>query len=226
MARSGFLALKSRSGRVAYARPEERTSLPVGYNLTDRYEIGCSIGNSAGGRNPLGGFGRMMAFHLGPRNQTADPWLLDCRRARCYRDDPEHDRSFRARNCRWPDAFGDCRSAGASCAPVRQGRILQPCPWIAQFALGFSGTRLSTTFDTAFVHQLVTLILATGAFMIASYVAEYPEPREARADLLCSRVSHRDCCGLRRLLSIDTVGLRSFLKLRSSARCLHRPEHL
>ena len=167
----------------------------------------------------------MMAFHLGPRNQTADPWLLDCRRARCYRDDPEHDRSFRARNCRWPDAFGDCRSAGAWCFGLARP-YSSTMPLDAQFALGFSGTRLSTTFDTAFVHELVTLILATGAFMIASYVAEYPEPREARADLLCSRVSHGDCCGLRRLLSIDTVGLRSFLKLRSSARCLHRPEHL
>jgi O-antigen ligase len=49
--------------------------------------------------------------------------------------------------------------------------------WLALFALGFAGTMLSTTFDTAFVHQLVTLFLASGAFVIAGYVAEDPEPR-------------------------------------------------
>ena len=49
--------------------------------------------------------------------------------------------------------------------------------WLALFALGFAGTMLSTTFSTAVVHQLVTLFLATGAFVIAGYVAEDPEPR-------------------------------------------------
>ncbi len=56
--------------------------------------------------------------------------------------------------------------------------------WLALFALGFAGTMLSTTFDTAFVHQLVTLFLATGAFVIAGYVAEDPEPR-AKLVLTC-----------------------------------------
>ncbi|WP_052699337.1 O-antigen ligase [Hyphomicrobium sp. 99] len=56
--------------------------------------------------------------------------------------------------------------------------------WLALFALGFVGTMLSTTFPTAFVHQLVTLFLATGAFVIAGYVAEDPEPR-AKLVLSC-----------------------------------------
>ncbi len=56
--------------------------------------------------------------------------------------------------------------------------------WLALFALGFAGTMLSTTFDTAFVHQLVTLFLATGAFVIAGYVAKDPEPR-AKLVLTC-----------------------------------------
>lgn len=56
--------------------------------------------------------------------------------------------------------------------------------WIALFALGFAGTMLSTTFQTAFVHQLVTLFLATGAFGIAGYVAKDPEPR-AKLVLVC-----------------------------------------
>ncbi len=56
--------------------------------------------------------------------------------------------------------------------------------WLALFALGFAGTMLSTTFDTAFVHQLVTLFLASGAFVIAGYVAEDPEPR-AKLVLTC-----------------------------------------
>jgi O-antigen ligase len=49
--------------------------------------------------------------------------------------------------------------------------------WLSVVALGLAGTMLSTTFDTAFVHQLVTLFLATGAFIVAGYVAADPEPR-------------------------------------------------
>ena len=56
--------------------------------------------------------------------------------------------------------------------------------WLAIFALGFAATMLSTTFSTAVIHQLVTLFLAAGAFIIAGYVAEDPEPR-AKLVLSC-----------------------------------------
>ena len=49
--------------------------------------------------------------------------------------------------------------------------------WLALVALGVAGTMLSTTFDTAIVDQLVTLFLASCAFIIAGFVAADPEPR-------------------------------------------------
>jgi O-antigen ligase len=49
--------------------------------------------------------------------------------------------------------------------------------WLGLVALGLAGTMLLSTFDTAFTHQLVTLFLATGGFVIAGYVAADPEPR-------------------------------------------------
>ena len=56
--------------------------------------------------------------------------------------------------------------------------------WLAVFALGFAAAMLSTTFSSAVIHQLVTLFLATGAFVLAGYVAEDPEPR-AKLVLCC-----------------------------------------
>lgn len=49
--------------------------------------------------------------------------------------------------------------------------------WAALVALGIAATGLSQTFDTAFKHQLVTLFLAAGAFVLAGYVAADPIPR-------------------------------------------------
>ena len=55
--------------------------------------------------------------------------------------------------------------------------LLNYAMWLALVALGVAGTMLSTTFDTAIVDQLVTLFLASGAFIIAGFVAADPEPR-------------------------------------------------
>ena len=44
-------------------------------------------------------------------------------------------------------------------------------------ALGIAGTGMSVTFDTAITHQMVTLFLATGAFVLAGYIAADPIPR-------------------------------------------------
>lgn len=49
--------------------------------------------------------------------------------------------------------------------------------WLVFVALGLAGCALSTTFDTALTHQLVTLYLALGAFVLAGYIAADAEPR-------------------------------------------------
>lgn len=56
--------------------------------------------------------------------------------------------------------------------------------WLALVALGLAGTMISTSFDTGFKHQIVTLFLASGAFVLAGYVAADPEPR-AKMILAC-----------------------------------------
>ena len=48
--------------------------------------------------------------------------------------------------------------------------LLNYAMWLALVALGVAGTMLSITFDTAIVDQLVTLFLASCAFIIAGFV--------------------------------------------------------
>jgi hypothetical protein len=49
---------------------------------------------------------------------------------------------------------------------VRYGKaaLLNYALWLGLVALGLAGTAFSTTFQTGFTHQLVTLYLASGAF--------------------------------------------------------------
>jgi O-antigen ligase len=49
--------------------------------------------------------------------------------------------------------------------------------WLVIVALGLAATSASTNMDTAITHQLVTLFLAAGAFVLAAYIAKDPEPR-------------------------------------------------
>jgi O-antigen ligase len=49
--------------------------------------------------------------------------------------------------------------------------------WLVIVALGLAGTTMSTIMPVAIVHQLVTLYLVLGAFVLAGYVAADPEPR-------------------------------------------------
>lgn len=49
--------------------------------------------------------------------------------------------------------------------------------WLVIVALGLAATSASTNMDTATTHQLVTLFLAAGAFVLAAYIAKDPEPR-------------------------------------------------
>ncbi|HPG88949.1 MAG TPA: O-antigen ligase family protein [Hyphomicrobium sp.] len=51
--------------------------------------------------------------------------------------------------------------------------------WLGFVALGIAATGFSQTFDTALKHQLVTLFLAGGAFVLAGYIAADPVPRIA-----------------------------------------------
>ena len=69
---------------------------------------------------------------------------------------------------------------------ARYGRaaLINVAMWLALVALGLAGTMLSTNFDTAFKHQLITLFLAVGAFVLAGYVTADPEPR-SRLILAC-----------------------------------------
>ncbi|MCB1520572.1 MAG: O-antigen ligase family protein [Hyphomicrobiaceae bacterium] len=49
--------------------------------------------------------------------------------------------------------------------------------WCVVVAAGIAGTTMSVTFDTAIKHQIVTLYLVLGSFVLAGYVAADPEPR-------------------------------------------------
>lgn len=49
--------------------------------------------------------------------------------------------------------------------------------WAALVALGLAATAFSPTFEAALKHQLVTLFLAAGAFVLAGYIAADPLPR-------------------------------------------------
>ena len=49
--------------------------------------------------------------------------------------------------------------------------------WLAIVALGIAATAFSVNFDTAIKHQLVTLYLAAGAFVLAGFISAAPEPR-------------------------------------------------
>jgi O-antigen ligase len=49
--------------------------------------------------------------------------------------------------------------------------------WLVLVGTGLAAVSVSTTFDTALTHQLVTLFLAVGAFVLAGYIAADPEPR-------------------------------------------------
>lgn len=49
--------------------------------------------------------------------------------------------------------------------------------WGALVALGLAGTMMSATMGTAVTHQVITLFLAGGAFVLSGYVAEAPEAR-------------------------------------------------
>ena len=62
---------------------------------------------------------------------------------------------------------------------VKAGRVavVNFALWIALVALGLAATAFSPTFDAAVKHQLVTLFLAAGAFVLAGYIAADPVPR-------------------------------------------------
>jgi O-antigen ligase len=49
--------------------------------------------------------------------------------------------------------------------------------WLIFVACGLAACAMSTTFDTALTHQIVTLFLALGAVVLAGYVSADPEPR-------------------------------------------------
>lgn len=49
--------------------------------------------------------------------------------------------------------------------------------WALLVALGLAAAGMSVTFDTAVQHQLVTLFLAGGAFVLAGYISDDPMPR-------------------------------------------------
>lgn len=58
-----------------------------------------------------------------------------------------------------------------------QGSILNLVTWLVLVSLGLAACAVSTTFATAVTHQIVTLFLALGAFVLAGYVAADPVPR-------------------------------------------------
>lgn len=62
---------------------------------------------------------------------------------------------------------------------VRFGRmsLLNLALWLCICGLGLAVAIVAATTSTAVVHQLVTLFLAVGAFVIAGFIAEDPEPR-------------------------------------------------
>lgn len=60
----------------------------------------------------------------------------------------------------------------------RFGRIalVNGALWLVIVGAGIAATMWSTAFDTAIKHQLVTFFLAAGAFVLAGFVADQPEP--------------------------------------------------
>ena len=55
--------------------------------------------------------------------------------------------------------------------------ILNLMLWIVLVAFGIAACTMSTTMNTAIIHQVVTLYLALGAFVLAGYIAADAEPR-------------------------------------------------
>lgn len=55
--------------------------------------------------------------------------------------------------------------------------ILNVVMWMIFVALGLAACSVSTNMGTAITHQVVTLFLALGAFVLAGYIAQDPEPR-------------------------------------------------
>ena len=49
--------------------------------------------------------------------------------------------------------------------------------WLVFVAFGLAACSVSTTFDTAVTHQIVTLFLAGGSYVLAGYIAADPVPR-------------------------------------------------
>ena len=49
--------------------------------------------------------------------------------------------------------------------------------WLGLVGTGLAAVCMSTNMDTALTHQVVTLFLALGAFVLAGYIAADPEPR-------------------------------------------------
>ncbi|WP_072395351.1 O-antigen ligase family protein [Hyphomicrobium sp. CS1GBMeth3] len=55
--------------------------------------------------------------------------------------------------------------------------ILNFVLWLVLVALSLAACSVSTAFSTALTHQVVTLFLALGAFVLAGYISADPEPR-------------------------------------------------
>ena len=55
--------------------------------------------------------------------------------------------------------------------------ILNLMLWLVLIACGIAACSMSTTMNTAIIHQVVTLYLALGAFVLAGYIAADAEPR-------------------------------------------------
>ena len=55
--------------------------------------------------------------------------------------------------------------------------ILNLTLWLVVVACGIAACSVSTTMSTAIIHQVVTLYLVLGAFIMAGYIAADPEPR-------------------------------------------------
>lgn len=55
--------------------------------------------------------------------------------------------------------------------------ILNLIAWLIFVAFGLAACSVSTNVDTAIIHQVVTIFLAVGAFVLAGYITADPEPR-------------------------------------------------
>ena len=62
---------------------------------------------------------------------------------------------------------------------VRFGRVALSnyAMWLALVALGVAGTSMSISFNTAITHQFITFFLASGALVLAGFIAADPMPR-------------------------------------------------